>query len=118
MKPTVLISDFLGRISFPHYLKKKDSDKAIEAEIVFDPDVPVEVGGMVTLIELQKNTRIFEVTKVVGKRKAKGDWSFSNVWPSWCKIEAKHVGFWNAIKEHPDGGVVSPEYITDKKVAA
>lgn len=113
MKPTVLISDFLGKIIFPHYLKKTDHTTSVEVEIVYNPEKPIELGSLISIIELQKNTRVFEVSGIWGERPAKGDWSFSKFHPHWAKISATLVGYWNPATE-----TVSKEYITDKKAAA
>lgn len=113
MKPTVLISEFLGKITFPHYLKKQDNTTSVEVEVVYSPDDPLSIGSLISIIELQKNTRVFEVSGIWGERKAKGDWSFSKVHPKWGKISATLVGYWNPATE-----TVSKEFITDKKAAA
>lgn len=113
MKPTVLISQFLGKITFPHYLKKTDNTTSCEVEIVYNPDTPLLLGDLVSIIELQKNTRVFEVKGIWGERPAKGDWSFSKFHPQWAKISGTLVGYWNPATE-----TVSKEYITDKKAAA
>lgn len=118
MKPVCLISDFLGKITFPHYTKYKDEKFLLSSGVVYDPAERMVVGDLVTIHELKKNTRVFSVTKSDGHRLAKGDWSFNSFKPMFCEIEAKHIGFWNPIKDHPEGGTVEVNYITDKKEAA
>jgi hypothetical protein len=118
MKPTVLISDFLGSITFPHFTKCKEDGGVLTASVVYDADSPLQDGDFVTHLPLNKNTRVFRVSKREDVRKAKGDWSFRKGATMFCKITANQVGFWNPIKDHAEGGEVSPEYITDKKAAA
>ena len=118
MKPLVLISNFLGGITFPHYTKFKEDNGVLIASVVYDSLQKPIKGDCVTHRDLQKNTRIFEIKETTGHRKAKGDWSFrGDLETMFCEITAKQVGFWNPIKDHPDGGTVSAEYITDKKAA-
>jgi hypothetical protein len=119
MKPIVLISDFLGTITLPHYTKFKDHTNSFDAGVVYDKDHPLNDGDYVTLYDLNKNTRVFVVSSTDGHRLAKGDWAFKR--PKevmFCTLSATLVGYWNPIKEHQEGGVVSPEYISDKKAAA
>lgn len=99
MKPITLLSDFLGGITLPHYLKKQEIGDGVSAEVVFDPSAPLEVGHHVAFIGLEKNVRIFEIVNISDTRKAKGDWSFKKVYPKWCKIQTKHIGFYDDIKE-------------------
>ncbi len=112
MKPQCLLSDFFGNTTFPHYLKMRDNTQDVSAEILFLESEEILVGSLVSIHQLQKNTRIFKVTDTTGKRKAKGDWKNYLEWPQWCKIRATLVGFWDNTNE-----TISPEYITEKKAA-
>jgi len=112
MKPQCLLSDFFGNVTFPHWLKFKDNTQDISAEIVFLDSEEIVVGSLVTIHQLQKNTRVFKVSEVTDKRKAKGDWKNYIEWPKWGKIKATLVGFWDTTNE-----TISPEYITEKKAA-
>lgn len=119
MKPIKLLSDFLGGITFPHYTKFKDKDNQMTAGVVYDSENPLNIGDHVVFLDLQKNLRVFSVKEIKDIRLARGDWSFRGKKKTmFCSITTSLVGFWNPIREHEDGGVVSPEYITDKKEAA
>ena len=97
-KPKVLLSNFFGNTSFPHFLRKKESAASFSADVVFDPIHPIKLGDEVSLATPVKNTRIFKITKVEEVRKAKGDWSAYEVQPLFCKIEASFLKYWDEAK--------------------
>ena len=108
MKPKVLLSNFLGGVTLPHYLKKKEEPLGtITAEIVYDKKDPIQVGDEVSVMDLGKNVRCFKVESIDGARKAKGDWSFRKEPPMWAKITAVHSGYYDDVNEN-----VVPERLT------
>lgn len=100
MKPKALLSNFLGGVTLPHYLKKKEEPLGtITAEVVYDKKDPISVGDEVSVIDLAKNVRCFKVQSVEGVRKAKGDWSFRKETPMWATITAVHSGYYDDANE-------------------
>lgn len=107
MTPQVLISDFFGKTTFPHYLKlmNKTTD-SFEANVLYAPDSPIEKGGFVTLGSLQKNTPIYKVRTLDGKRNAKGVWDAYGFVPKYAEISVSLCGYWDDLTNE-----VSPKKI-------
>lgn len=87
-----LISQFMGRTSFPHYLKHRTAGKGLTADVVLESESQLRVGDHVTLAMIQADTSVYEVVERTEPRKARGDWGAYEVHPLWAQVELRFAG--------------------------
>lgn len=113
MLPQVLVSDFFGRTTFPHYLKLINrSAEGFDANILYSPEGVIEKNSLVALSTLQKNTPVYKVSAIGGQRDAKGVWDAYGFTPKYAEINVALCGYWDDVTNE-----VSPERIETKKTA-
>lgn len=72
-----------------------DKLQKIDGGVLYLKDNPIQVNDIVCIVDPLKNTRCFKVTKLSDERKARGVWNKFPEWPTFCKIDATLVGYYN-----------------------